>query len=323
MPTPPPNPATPGTPGGTPATQQIPTYHQPPFDPRMTAHSYPLGTGTNEYTRGFLQWDTSQGTPGGSYDPKDPAYVWFLYNPSTISTSYQMADGQAQGALNYSNTQGATNSSGLLIPIQQQTSFTIMFDRTYEMNDIGTLSNGNIGTQLTNWGVEVDIAALRQYTGMFASVYPGNADFNPFQSASAAAGGAAAPTAQAQAYTKSVSAANDLFGATSQGIMQLTIGYVHFGGVGAAPGSTTFASWGISYYGYIDSWSVEYTHFTQRMVPMRAVVDISFTLLPPPAAAPDATAAAKIGASQVYLQQVGLGAIVTPTNPNPPGTAGR
>jgi hypothetical protein len=44
---------------------------------------------------------------------------------------------------------------------------------------------------------------------------------------------------------------------------------VYFGGV-----------YGAFYYGYVDSFDVTFTHFTQFMVPMRAAVDVSFTLLP-------------------------------------------
>ena len=38
----------------------------------------------------------------------------------------------------------------------------------------------------------------------------------------------------------------------------------------------------LNYYGYISEWDVTYTHWTQWMVPMRCVIDISFTMLPPP-----------------------------------------
>lgn len=37
-------------------------------------------------------------------------------------------------------------------------------------------------------------------------------------------------------------------------------------------------------YGFISEWSVEYTHWTTSMVPIRAVVSVSFTMLPAPAA---------------------------------------
>jgi hypothetical protein len=34
------------------------------------------------------------------------------------------------------------------------------------------------------------------------------------------------------------------------------------------------------FYGYVDSWDVQYTHYTNLMVPIRCVVDIEYTLLP-------------------------------------------
>lgn len=300
-----------GTPGAAaPGAGQIPTYHQPSFDPRMTSHVNPFGSGNESYSRGFMIWDTSAGTPGGNYNKDDPAYVNFLFNPSTISTSYQMADGSAQAALNYSNTTGGGGSNGpsgisqgLLIPIQQQCSFTLMFDRTYEMNDTSAL--GSI-QGLAQYGVDVDIAALRQYTGMYADVYTSNADYFNFSSSTTANTG----TPQTQVLGAQVNTAlqHGPIGELSQGIMQMTIGYVRFGGLGSVfnngegvvnPGN--FTSWGITYYGYIDSWSVEYTHFTQHMIPIRAVCDISFTFLPPPTTASDPASATNISKALAAL----------------------
>ncbi len=38
-----------------------------------------------------------------------------------------------------------------------------------------------------------------------------------------------------------------------------------------------------SYYGFISEWTAEYTHWTSNMVPIRAAVSITFTMLPEPA----------------------------------------
>lgn len=59
----------------------------------------------------------------------------------------------------------------------------------------------------------------------------------------------------------------------SQGIMGRIDSFLHF-----AAGRQ-----GLSYFGYVDSWDVTYTHFSNNMVPMRCSLDVSFTLLPPKA----------------------------------------
>jgi hypothetical protein len=40
----------------------------------------------------------------------------------------------------------------------------------------------------------------------------------------------------------------------------------------------------MAFYGFISEWSVEYTHWTQNMVPIRCVISVSFTMLPNPPA---------------------------------------
>jgi hypothetical protein len=56
-----------------------------------------------------------------------------------------------------------------------------------------------------------------------------------------------------------------------QGIIQLIPAYVFFGD-----------SKNLQYYGYISEWDVTITHWTQFMVPMRCVINISWTMLPSP-----------------------------------------
>jgi hypothetical protein len=54
-----------------------------------------------------------------------------------------------------------------------------------------------------------------------------------------------------------------------QGILQLIPSFVYFG-----QGNV------LGYYGYISEWSYEITHFTQKMIPMRCIIDVSWTMLP-------------------------------------------
>jgi hypothetical protein len=325
-PTPPATPAAgPSVAIGTAATAtklgSVPIYVQPPFDHRLTwTLPYPFldtsGTGTNNLRRGFMQWDTSIAEPDG-YNKKDPNYPAtfnFLFNPSTISTSYQIASGQAQAAMMYGSASGVDQS--LLLPLQQQTSFTLMFDRTYELNDPTS------STLMKNFGVDMDIAALRQYTGMYAGVYTQgantNANFSTFTSNNTEQSTAGTPRTNPNQVSKS----NGPTGQLSQGVMQVTLGYIYFSGPTSTPATSN--GYGISYYGYVDSWSVEYTHFTVNMIPLRAVVDISFTFLPPPIAMPDPGAATKAAVQQDVngsgLSSVQIAAIKTAENV---GIAGR
>jgi hypothetical protein len=320
----------PSTKPKTPKVNNVPVYVQPAFSQALThTLSKPFGYdgGANaagastDYgiRRGFMVWDKTVPPPSGysTKDPNYPAVFKFLFNPSTISTSYQVASGAAQAALNYGTTQGL--SSSLLLPLQQQTSFSLMFDRTYELN------NQKATSDILNFGVDVDIAALRQFTGMYAGIYSqganSNANYIPFSASNTET--SSSGTAPTNLNQTSANVPGPLGGNLAQGVMQVTLGYCYFSGpTSSAVGGKGY---GITYYGYIDSWSVEYTHFTNNMIPMRAVVDISFTFLPPPTKAADTAGAATIAAAQDVanaVSKLNLGGLTIP-NPLGPGTAGR
>lgn len=213
-------------------------FVQPPFDPRIRSLRHPLSGGLTRLVRGFMMWDKSVGYPRGY---KKAAVIKFLYNPSTVSTSYIMNTSAAQAAVNFPNS---GDRGSLRIPLAQQTEFSLLFDRTYELMDtVGHVKD----TDLKRIGVDVDVRAVRQFTSMYVD------DFG---------GGSFVKNGQA----------TGVAGELNQGLMQLTPAYLYF--------STPDA--GIKYYGYIDSWDTTYTHFTTDMIPMRCEVDISFTFLPPP-----------------------------------------
>ena len=60
-----------------------------------------------------------------------------------------------------------------------------------------------------------------------------------------------------------------------QGLMTFQLAYVYFG---STPQS------GLTYYGAITYWDVNYTHWSVHMVPMRCTVDITFSLMVLPSA---------------------------------------
>jgi hypothetical protein len=157
-------------------------------------------------------------------------------------------------------------------------------------------------------GCEVDVLAMKQFTGMFSSVGSANvqsgdpASGNPFLGAASTQ---AIPTLNAQ-----LNSANPNSGAVLQGVMCYQPSYVFFGQPQAS----------ICYYGVVSSWDVQYTHFAQNMVPMRCVIDISYTLLPPPT-----TSVAKDASATSASQQAGIKALIAASGGkvvNAPGNAG-
>ena len=202
------------------------TVKQPPFEPEIvsTLH-WPLMAKKERLRRGYMIWDKSQMPPGYG----TAAQVNFLYNPSEVSASYTMQ--YAASATQQFRNPG--DSANLVVPMQQTVNFTLLFDRTYAFWD-------NIGGDLAEFGVDVDVNAMKQFTGMFV---------NNDQQANA--------TGQAAGLM--------------QGVMGRVNSYLHF-----AQGRQ-----GLSYYGFVDSWDVTYTHFSNNMIPMRCSLDVSFTLLPP------------------------------------------
>lgn len=204
------------------------TFTQPPFEPEIASSlHFPLMDQKERLRRGYMIWDKTQMPQGYS----SAAQVNFLYNPSEVGASYTMQ--YAASATQQFRNPGDT--ADLVVPMQQAVNFTLLFDRTYAFWN-------SIGGELSEFGVDVDVRAMKQFTGMFVS--------NDQQ---------ANATGQAAG----------LF----QGVMGRVNAYLHF-----AQGRQ-----GLSYYGYVDSWDVTYTHFSNNMIPMRCSMNVSFTLLPPPA----------------------------------------
>lgn len=203
-------------------------YRQDPFEAQIASNMHqPLNEHKEFLRRGYMIWDEQNLPPGYS----EAARVLFLYNPTEVAASYTL---QGNEAASYTQIfRNPQDTADLRVALQQAVSFTLLFDRTY------AFWNGASG-DMSLFGVDTDVRAMRQFTGMFV---------NNDQQANA--------TGQA---------AN-----LSQGIMGRINSYLHF-----AQGRQ-----GLSYYGYVDSWDVTYTHFTNNMVPMRCSLDVSFTLLPP------------------------------------------
>lgn len=218
---------------------------QPPFDPRIYKLVYPLqggrapGQGTLKH--GFMVWEA----PLTGYSGL--AKVHFLYNPSTVEADYPIADTTAAAILQFPNP---GDKADLRVPLQQTASWSILFDRTYELwgsyNSSGSPRHA-IGKDNNNpsvVGVLADIIQMQQFTGMLV--------------------GASTPGSVANAGGKQ----NNFAG--HQGIVQIVPSYAFF--------SDKF---NLSFYGYISDWTVQITHWSNFMVPMRCVINITLTMLPP------------------------------------------
>jgi len=219
---------------------------QPPFDKRLTTFAYPLtgGRGGSFLQTGYMIWDKPM--PGyGS----NRAVIRYLYNPSTVSADYAMSDASAQAALNFPNP---GDSAQLAIPISQTATWSLMFDRTFEVwqsyESSGLPTQGNNSNSAGTLGVQADVMAFMQFTGMFYN------------------GGNIPKSNQNQNL------------AANAGIMMQWPAWAFFG--------NNNVSNGLMYYGYINEWSVQYTHWTQFNVPMRCVVNVNWTMLSMPTTQP-------------------------------------
>jgi hypothetical protein len=225
---------------------------QCPFDKRIQSITLPGATGSQKLSRGRMR--QANNMPGYS----TPFFINFLYNPSTVEATYEVQSSGAALSMLFPNPNDA---SDLAVPINQQVNWTVMYDRTYELNDGAYDQSGNIvsGSQAmptpagttadpSVYGVWADVAQFQFFTGMMLTATQGSGN------------------------AQSGVAVGNFAG--SQGFMMMVPCYVYFGG-----GTQS----NINYYGYISEWDVTYTHWTQWMVPMRCVIDISLTMLPPPA----------------------------------------
>ena len=250
---------------------------QPPFDKRILSRAFPLGGGIGgQYLQsGYMIWDKP--LPGYS----QRAIIRYLYNPSTIASDYSIADASAQASLNFPNP---GDSAMLAIPLSQSASWSLMFDRTFELwqsyMDSGlplNNSNGNNSTDASVIGVQADVLAFMQFTGMLTNFNAG---------------------------TQNVSGAIT----KNAGIMQLVPAWALFANNNVVNG--------LQYYGYINEWSVQYTHFTQFNVPMRCVISVNFTMLPNPNSAPPTAP----GSGGPVFPTPGGGPIPSPILPTGPGS---
>jgi len=244
---------------------------QPQFAPQIQNIAPALGTNMAGFTRGYMIWaqaGAGLGYTGGELgDGRD--IIHFLFNPSTVSSDYNVGNASLQAAMMYTVP---GDSGNLLSPLLQQTvSWQLYFDRTFELKYGGNSSAVNDPAVI---GVEADIYQFKQFTGV-------NAMLNKQQANLAATNTSVVNNLGSQI-------ANQV---TTGGIMMMIPSYVFFGNALAQmtqnANSSNFGAVGaqMSYYGFISEWTPNYTHFTRNMIPIRASISVSFTMLPAPPSA--------------------------------------
>lgn len=250
------------------ANTQVP-LNQPAFAPQLyNPSAAPLGEHP-VLQHGYMIWDVAGGNgmgySGGPYHGR--SVFKFLFNPQNIMASFATEVTTAQASLLY-NMPGA--SSTIAIPLSQSVSWTLYFDRTYEVNY--HKPNGQINDPAII-GVQADVMQMMQFTGMLSNL----------------AAGASAKTPKV---------------VNKGGIMTNIFSWVYFGQ--PVPHAANKKSHvpalqsQLAYYGFVSGWDVNYTQFTADNVPFRATMDISFQLLPSTNAVSNKTGALAQGILDPY-----------------------
>lgn len=254
---------------------------QAPFDSRIKTLAMPMQSIKKQIQRGYMI--QQEAMPGYTANRAGKFVINFLYNPSTVEATYYVQT--SGGAVSYLFP-NANDSGDLAVPINQSVSWTVMYDRTYECNSgaynsegeivsgsMAVPAPGNVTADPTVYGVWADVLQYQYFTGMLLQ---GSSVTN-------------------QSATGIIDVTGGQYNANfkaSQGFMMMIPAWVFFGGQN-----------NIAYFGYISEWDVTYTHWTQYMVPMRCVIDVTFTMLPPPAGVSSSTTGA--GASGFYPTPTG------------------
>lgn len=248
---------------------RLPTLvNQPKFASQLQSQRPVLGEDIS-LQRGYMLWaqpmKSIYGGGGPLNDGRD--MINFLFNPSTVSTDYNVGNTSLQAAMMY---QVPGDQGNLLAPMLYQTvSWQLYFDRTFELNYGRNSSAVNDPVVI---GCQADVFQFMQFTGV-------NAQLSKQQAQSIQGAGGS------QVGSKSSGTAGAV---TTGGMMMMVPCYVYFGNalqqMNQNVNSSNFNAVGsqLAFYGFISEWSVTYTHWTSNMVPIRCSVSVSFTMLPNP-----------------------------------------
>lgn len=216
------------------------------FDPRIrNIPSYLPGAKDSNYDlkRGYMVTAFPKGNQSG-----DSRFYMlnFLYNPSTVRVSHGI-DASNQVMPAYTRSDHDTGTP--LIAAGGTLSFSLLFDRSYEMSD-----PAQFDTIEGTYGVMADIHVLYNLVGV-------NAPQQVWQ----------------QEGSEVAEAAGDA--GSVIGVMQMRPVWCRFGQARHSFRDKLPNLSRMEYFGYVNSINIEYTHFTQRMTPVRCAVGVTMQLM--------------------------------------------
>lgn len=238
--------------------QQTDKYSNPAFDnriytlPKLQTTAPGTGVSTNDLQRGYIIQDAGYNAPGVVYSAR------FLYNPSTVTVTHS-SDPTSSGAITPQQFRNPLDTSKPNLPLQTTVAFNLLFDRTYEMWDAGA-PNPNPYDRTASpsqVGCLVDVAALYRVVGILQPTV------------------SQPPTMPKGVLSKS--------GAANFGKGPYITSILNQGSIGPLPMLAVTAYFGgpnsLSYHGYVNNLTVQWTHFSQLMVPFRCTVNVSMLLI--------------------------------------------
>lgn len=234
---------------GTSTTASQTPLTQPAFAPQLSATRDQAMGLTPNLQKGYMIWDVAGGNLGYTGGPYGGRCTFnFMYNPQSIAANFSIENTSTQASMLF-NAPGA--SSVIAVPLSQGVTWTLYFDRTYEVNYNKPNNTPNDPAVI---GVHADVIQMMQFTGMLSNMSSG-----------------ASTTSKTPLANKG-------------GMMVNIFSWVYFGQnvnqQGHAPNNNVAAENRLGYYGFVSGWDVNYTAFTQNMVPYRCQMDVTFQLLP-------------------------------------------
>ncbi|MFF1693134.1 hypothetical protein ACFVXC_05830 [Streptomyces sp. NPDC058257] len=225
-----------------PVTRPAKGIYDNSFDPRIQSiPSYLPGEKGSSF--GLMRGYMVSAFPKDSKAKENRFYMLnFLYNPSQVSVNHS-TDAANQVMPPY--TRSDLDDGVPLVAAGGTLSFALLFDRTYEMSD-----PSKFDTVEGTYGVMADIHVLYNLVGINTTQEAQSTDSDD----------------------KSTSG-NVL------GIMQMSPLWCRFGQARTSFKDKLPSLSRMEYFGYINNVGITYTHFSQRMTPVRCAVDISMTLM--------------------------------------------
>jgi hypothetical protein len=189
----------------------------------------------------------------------------FLYNPTTIQATHSL-DSSTSALVLPQYQRSPADTGTYLVGLATTLSWSILYDRTYEVNMISPtgafggvpLGTAPAGSTITTPNCSIPVVEDPRLLGVLADV---RALYRVCGITNPVAGVPLQATSDGGNGTT-----------TLTGVMQQVPAYVYFG--------ADTATNSLSYYGYVSGINIEYTHFTQDMTPMRCAIDLTMTLLP-------------------------------------------